>query len=193
MKEHIGDTTLKHDGELTIVHEGKKTYTNTHGDVTTDLKDGKYEIDVNGDYVTDVYGTRHIEIKGDKLESLVGNYNGTCSGKYAVDGTEIMFTAVEDFITISKEGNIIFQGLGTGLYTSKGIGNPNKVRGGIIFNGNYLKRSGKGDPGGLYVYEYDPSQTELVPPVKGVVDNTGDEIHHNYGYIPNLEYDKNEA
>ena len=194
---HNGDTILNHKGKINYLHKGDSTeihtgtwsYTNTHGDRKVDIKDGELNTSIIGGYVLDLTGPKLDKIKGDESRNVVGSKSETITALYSINAFEAKVFTTEDILGISNTGNIIFQAFGSGPYNTKLPTYPNLTRGGIIFNGNYLKRSGKGDPGGVYIYEYIPALTMPILPTEGIVDNTGTTIQHDLNYSPLFEYD----
>jgi len=189
LQEHIGKTSIKHTGDNDIIHTGDYTYFNPHGDYDFNMYDGKLTQSVSGDVECRYQGQYKLDVDGNMSVDCASSSTLKVAGIQTFKQSELKMFTDEDIIMNSVSGNIIVQAMGRGFYTSKGEDNPNKVRGGIIFNGNYLKRSGLGAPGGYWIYEYDPNQREYIDEIHGIEDYTGTTIQHNYGYNPNLEYD----
>jgi len=194
VKKHIGETTIKNVGEKTYIQTGDDAYTNTHGDVSYTINDGKFDHYVDGDIGYKATGSVKCDYDNDFSLDIASAANIKVAGYTAFTFDELKISTSEDFIMTSASGNMVMQAMGSGPYTTKDEDNPNKLRGGIILNGNYIKQSGNGTliptP---WIYQYDPTQTDTIPPIPGIEDNTGTTIHHFYGYSSDLEYNKKES
>jgi hypothetical protein len=194
IKHQNGTNTLKHEGDFTYIHTGDKTYKNPRGNVNETIFDGTFNSKVVGDYKLDITGLLTYKITGDLQNSVVGNVSEYVNGIKSVTSEEHRIFTTEDILNVSKEGNIINQAFGTGQYDTKTEDYPNKLRGGIISNGNYIKTSGNGTSSTTpWTYRYDTSKTDTIPVTYGIVETTGTEIHHNDGYTPGFEYNISEA
>lgn len=187
--EQNGDTSIKQAGDYDHIHTGDYTYDNPVGDYHFSMYDGKLDHAVSGD-IEYRCGGGDVKCDYDKDFSLdiAGTSTIKVVGKNTIKQSELYLFTDEDAVVNSLSGNIILQANGFSTYNTKPQEYPNLIRGGIIFNGNYLKRSGKGDPGGVWISESDPTCYMTIDPVHGIVDNTGEQIHHNYGYEGLPEY-----